>query len=770
MVKKTKANSLKIIEKKYKNLVPNFIFFNKKSYLLNKKKYFEKIKKNFKDDIIIRSSALDEDHEKQSKAGFYDSFKVKRINFYQIENFIVKVISKFKNNNDQIIIQKLIKNPDISGVIFTKDKTTNSHYYDINYDTSKKTDLITSGKYNPSIKSLTIYKKNKFIPKKFQTLIKIVSNLEKIFNNERLDIEFCIKNKKVYILQCRKLHGPNKKVNKNKLDGVLINLKKKFEKINKENPTLFGTNTVMSNMSDWNPAEMIGKRPSKLSLSLYSELITNSVWAKQRKNYGYKDVYPNKLMLNFGGSPFIDLRVDLNSFLPQDLNDKILEKLINFFIKKLTKKPELHDKIEFDLINTCYDFTLSNKTNLPLNKIEKKTYFLSLKKLTNKIINPKNKLLFNEIKRIEILKKKIQDISKYDLSHIQKIYYLINDCKNYGTLPFAGIARCAFISKSIVDSLKLERILDDKDIENFYLDIKTVSKDINIEFIKSKRKKNFVSFLEKYGHLRPSTYSILTKNYRENYKSYFSHDSKIKKDLQNKKFKLKKDKVKKIENIFKKHNLEIKCNDFFKFAKLSIEKREYAKLIFTKSIDEIFKNLKKLANSININSKNLDHLDIDIILKSFHNLEQDKLKKIILRNISSNKRSYNFTNSILTPDVITKSSDFEYFYDLECKENYISKKTTMGEIIEFKNLTNFNKISDKIVLIENADPGFDFLFSYKIKGLITKYGGSNSHMAIRCMELGLPAIIGVGDKTYEYFSNSKKIFIDCNNKNYSIIH
>ena len=53
---------------------------------------------------------------------------------------------------------------------------------------------------------------------------------------------------------------------------------------------------------------------------------------------------------------------------------------------------------------------------------------------------------------------------------------------------------------------------------------------------------------------------------------------------------------------------------------------------------------------------------------------------------------------------------------------------------------------DKIVLIENADPGFDFLFSYKIKGLITKYGGANSHMAIRCMELGLPAIIGSGDK------------------------
>ena len=65
---------------------------------------------------------------------------------------------------------------------------------------------------------------------------------------------------------------------------------------------------------------MIGKKPSQLALSLYSELITNTVWAEQRFNYGYKNVIPNKLMLNFAGTPYIDLRVDLNSFLPFDLD------------------------------------------------------------------------------------------------------------------------------------------------------------------------------------------------------------------------------------------------------------------------------------------------------------------------------------------------------------------------------------------------------------------------------------------------------------------
>ena len=38
--------------------------------------------------------------------------------------------------------------------------------------------------------------------------------------------------------------------------------------------------------------------------------------------------------------------------------------------------------------------------------------------------------------------------------------------------------------------------------------------------------------------------------------------------------------------------------------------------------------------------------------------------------------------------------------------------------------------------------------SIKIKGLITKYGGVNSHMAIRCAELSVPAAIGVGEVIY----------------------
>jgi len=766
----TKANTLKIIKKSYNNIVPDFLFFKKKEFLKDKKKYLRNIRNKFNCDIIIRSSAIDEDNHKKSNAGFYDSYIIKSNEFIQVENKIDQIILKFKNDDDQILIQKFIVKPDIAGVVFTKDKTTNSHYYDINYDTSGKSNLITSGKFNPTIKSITIFKDCTTFPKKFKKLIYTIKKLETIFNNDRLDIEFCIKKNKLSILQCRPLLGLKKKVNKEKLKLVINNLAAKFEKTNQKNETLHGKKTVLSNMSDWNPAEMIGKKPSQLSSSLYSELITNSVWAQQRSHYGYKDVDPNKLMLNFAGTPYIDLRVDLNSFLPKELDNNISEKLINFYINKIIKNPELHDKIEFELIHTCYDFSLLDDKFLPLNKSEKKIYTSLLKSLTNNIINPKNCILNKEIEKINVLKEKISLIKKSKLSHIQKIYYLISDCKRYGTLPFAGIARCAFISKSILDSLCYLGLINNNDLDNFYRSINTISKKINLDYYRSKKRKNFTNFLRKYGHIRPSTYSIIAKNYNKNFRNYFSKNLKNFHPNSNVKFKLNKKKVIRINKFFEKHLLNFTFEQFIDFAKKSIEQREYAKLIFTKSIDEIFINLENLSNEIGIDIQKFQHLDIDIILKSFYNLEQERLRKTISRNISINEKSYKFSQFILSPDVITDKKDFFFFHNFNCRENYISKKTKTGEIIELKKINNYKSVSNKIVLIENADPGFDFLFSYQIGGLITKYGGANSHMAIRCMELGLPAIIGVGDKIYNNFVNSKKIYIDCNNKKYSIIH
>ncbi len=767
----TKSESLEYILKKkiFSNAIPKFFYFTKKDYNSNKNYYLNKISKTFNSSIIIRSSAKNEDRLQSSNAGKYDSIIIKKINNTEVDLAINKIIKKYKFKQDQILVQKFIQKPDLSGVLFTKTKKTNSHYYEISYDTSKRSDLITSGKFNTSLKLLIVKKFSKKIPIKFKKLISIVSKLEKLFQNDRLDIEFCIKNNLVYILQCRPLLGSINKVDNDFLNNVIINLKKKFNKIQKVTPNIVGKKTLLSNMSDWNPAEMIGSKPTKLALSLYSGLITNEVWAEQRMNYDYKDVRPNRLMIDMAGSAFIDLRVDFNSFLPKNLPNKISKKIIDNSINLLEKNPALHDKVEFKIIDTCFNFNLDSKKYNFLTIKEKKIYFNELKKITNKVLDPKENLLNKEFNKLNLLEDKIKKINQSNLSHIQKIFFLYNDCKELGTLPFAGIARCAFISTNILLSLEKKKIFNKDEVKKFYKSLNTISKDINNIYIKSLKKKNFVFFLNKYGHLRPSMYSINVDNYKKNFKKYFSKDLSNLKYHNYTKFKLNSKKIKKLNKFFHKEKLVINFSQFIQFARKSIEYREQSKLIFSKSIDKIFENLTKLSKEINIKKEDLKHVDIDLIINAYNNLSPNKLKKILLKNIQTNKRNYNFAKFIQFPDIVTSINDLDYFYNINSAENYITDFKVTSNVLNISNLKNLGKTQNQIILIENADPGYDFLFSNNISGLITKYGGSNSHMAIRCMELGIPAIIGIGEKKYNELLGAKKLFIDCKNNNYKII-
>ena len=53
---------------------------------------------------------------------------------------------------------------------------------------------------------------------------------------------------------------------------------------------------------------------------------------------------------------------------------------------------------------------------------------------------------------------------------------------------------------------------------------------------------------------------------------------------------------------------------------------------------------------------------------------------------------------------------------------------------------------------------------------VTDGAGANSHMSIRCLELGVPAIIGVGEIRYKKLAKAKIININSQERNYKIIN
>ena len=516
-------------------------------------------------------------------------------------------------------------------------------------------------------------------------------------------------------------------------------------------------------MPDWNPAEIIGFQPHLFSYSMYEKLVTKKVWADAREQMGYKKLLKTDLMYSFSGKPYIDLRLSFHSFLPKGIKNKTEKKIINFWLEELKTKPYFHDKIEFEITDNCYYFNLKNKINSKynfLNSKEKKIFFKSLKNLTEKLINNYKKDYFDmNLDLVNLEKYRINTIKNYLKKKKNELNFanlLIEECKIKGILPFAKLARSAFIAKKILNSLVDLKVLSKRSYFKILSNLSTVSNDYIHDHGSKSRDKNYL--VKKYYHLRPNSYDILNKRY--NSKININQLDKIVLDklveIKNKNIDLliTKKETQNINKIIKSHKLKFSANHLINFCLQSLKLRENYKFLFTRTLSDAIQ-LIRLYSKNTKTYKFLHNLDINLILKNKLSYKNIKEKSII-----NTKRNF-YNNFIKLPYLIVSKNDFFISSILLSKPNFITEKFIKGEvdILEGNNIKK--NIKNKIIIIENADPGYDWIFSKNIKGLITKFGGVNSHMSIRCEEKQLPAVIGVGEDNFNKLLNVKNIEIDC---------
>src|SRR3990167_5929044 len=394
----TKANVLKQLYSVVTtaNMLPFFIF-TVQEWQQHTNLLMEKLKKNgwLEKKLIIRSSHLLEDNQKSSKAGCFLSIKDVEGEKGIIEG-IQRVIDSYTDANpqNQILIQPMLSHITSSGVAFAWDPNTGGPYLVINYDDlSSDSASVTNSTCSHHLKTVIHHYGSPIEITEHLLKVKLlIVELIDIFKTFNLDVEFAISGNELYLFQVRPIYAKcnEEKIQEHKKYIKLI--EKKIEVNMTAHHYLYGEQTVYSVMSDWNPAEMIGLRPSILALSLYKRLITNTIWAQQRFDYGYRDVRGYPLLVDFCGLPYIDVRVSFNSFIPSTLDEKIARKLVSYYLDKLKSNLTLHDKIEFDIVYASY--FLSLKKNLLKNcqlffrECELKEIFESLVTLTNKIMNP----------------------------------------------------------------------------------------------------------------------------------------------------------------------------------------------------------------------------------------------------------------------------------------------------------------------------------------------------------------------------------------------
>lgn len=762
----TKARNLINLKNKLKSAkVLDLIICSLNDLEKDKKNIINKIKSLNSDKLIIRSSSKNEDSFVNSNAGAFLSLA--NINSNN-EKEIIKAIEEVGNSmpfkDDEILIQPMLKNINKCGVAFSVDKDNFAPYFCIQYDENGSNNAITDGSAK-NAKTYFHYKDDENIKDyHMKKVIFMIKELELLFDCHFIDVEFAFNDKnELFCLQVRPLIMQNKiNLYKSIKKEALKRLQKRFISLQDPRPRIFGKRAIFGVMPDWNPAEIIGLRPKRLAFSLYKEIITDNIWAYQRDNYGYKDLRSHPLIHSFLGIPYVDVRLSFNSFIPKDLDDEIAKKLANFYLDKLYKNHDLHDKIEFNIVFSCYDFNISKKLkellNNDFNENEIKRLEFSLLNLTNSILSPKNGLCLKDIEKSKKMMLYYENIINSKLSLIDKIYWLIEECKRYGTLPFAGVARAAFVAMTMLNSLVEIGFFSKEERNNFLNSLHTISKDLS-EKITNLEEKNKKQFLKEFGHLRAGTYNILSPRYDEDFENYFDLNKKSKKE-EDKKFKLDKEKTIKLEKILKEHGILINTNEFFNFLKIAIEGREFVKFEFSKLLSKAIQMIGELGEYYEISKEDMAHLDIKSILNLYSTLYSKNPKNAFLQQIKENKEEYNISLALKLPSLITDAEQIFGFFASNINPNFISQKSISADTA----LENDKNLEGKIVLIYAADPGYDYLFTKNIAGFITCYGGANSHMAIRASELSMPAVIGVGEENFKKYLKAKKIRIECQNE------
>jgi glutamine kinase len=779
--KATKARTLELLTSRVSIFrIPKLLYFESKYFKEKSNDVINLIDKSFNQcRVAIRSSAYDEDGS-SSAAGEYESvLNVNPHNSISVNNAINAVISSYKRDDscsgvDEIMVQKMVQNSNMSGVIFTYDLNTGAPYYVINYDDeSGLTNTVTSGGGEYSNRTLYIHRNsiNSIHSDRFKKLIHAVQELEKVMENKFLDIEFALGEDLIpYLLQVRSIttqpnwnRAASKRIDIT-LQSVQLFVSERFRRLT----GIYGKTTVFGQMPDWNPVEMIGRAPRALATSLYQKLITDHAWRIARESMGYKVPTGQPLMVTLAGQPFIDTRLSFHSYLPNTISTIIAEKLVDKWVDHLKENPELHDKIEFEVAITAYSFDIDEKIEQLVGNVltvaEKEDFKQAHRQQTIQLIKGENEgSLSQALNKINALNTQHVEVSNINSQHdLSSLFSMIDDCIHLGTIPFSILARHGFIARTILLSLNKLGIITHDEVEQIQASVHTVASSL-IDDMNSLQmgKLSDNEFMTKYGHLRPGTYDIMSYRY-DQMKNLYSDTvpSQIQQHLEPFKFSSKQQRQ--INSLLEESGFtSFDAYNLLDYIRDAIVGREYGKFVFTRSVSDMLELIAIFAKDNGLSRDEVSHIPLNILLNVAKNSGEHSVEEQLRRISEQESEKHDISVAIRLPQLLT-DQDGVYIIPFQVSHpNFITHKKVTAPCTILRSEIDGVLLNGKIVIIEGADPGFDWIFSQKIVGLITKYGGANSHMAIRCAEFGIPAAIGCGEQRFGLLLKSNQVHLDC---------
>lgn len=777
----TKAETLRFLrDAGYR--VPRPLHFDVERWRADPEGTVEAILREFAEEsaLAVRSSCRREDGVDSSMAGAFRSVLDVPLSAGKIADAVAQVVASYGEGvvpGDQVLIQPMVLDVVMSGVVMTRDLEDGSPYYVVEYDDeSGRTDSITggTGAVSKTVHVFRQFRNSDFDSHRLLQVVRCARQLETTLGSNRLDIEFCLDRAgTVHVLQARPIGGSSRwslDLEEDIVDKVSF-VEEALEAWNAPREGIWGSRTILGVMPDWNPAEIIGIHPRPLASSFYRNLVTERVWGQARHSMGYRELPATELMLLLAGRPYIDVRASFNSFLPEGTREEEGTALVEAWLDRLERHPEFHDKVEFEIAQTVADPVLAETWNARYRDVLDADGFRRwsecLSAMTRRMVDPSQEgSLAAAMERVETLRRRQEarspEFPKSPAALLARTETLLEEARALGTLPFSVVARHAFAAEAFLRGFVARGALLPEDAQAFRGGIRTVSSGFGEDCAKVRAGSLAPeSFLARYGHLRPGTYDILSPRYADRPDAILggAAPEAVPADL------FLQPPVADIGRVLEEMGHGISGQDFLDYSRKAVAGRELAKFVFTRNLSDALECLALWGEAVGLSREELSWLSLDDILKSLVHPPLAPVREMFLPLVEQGRRIERVGQGLKLGYLIRSPRDVYVMPRHRSAPNFVGRRAVRSRVVHLDGRgLETTGLEGAVVCIRNADPGFDWLFTRGIAGIVTQFGGTNSHMAIRCNEYGIPAAIGCGEQLFETIRRAAYCELDAGGK------
>lgn len=692
--------------------------------------------------VAVRSSALNEDGEFASLAGAF-----KTVLNVPIETSAIlaatqdvqthgqsKLLEVFNSSAPAmgIVVQRMIDEPDVAGVCLSQGfGADDAAYLLINFKQGLGDGLVSGATAGHQLRVLRSDVYNEAVNARFPFLQPLVDSLQKVeanYEGKPVDIEFAYKDGELYVLQSRHLiakHEAQPAQRATMLAAAVAADQKIMSDVKGD---------VLCDMSDINPRELLGGNAKPVNISIFRQMFADKSVEAARAEMGYAPLHIG-LLREVEGKPYISLHASAHSVRPAQISLPTYEKLVDVYKEQVAANPDLQDKVEFAvyLTNARQVPEFMQKHGARFTPAEQHEITQGLMQFDDQLGSRINTYCNGYDATMQAYKAKTARLEGASLAQTLAVL-------QEGTTLFVKTARLAFYKKAYYDN-----VYGPEATASSLMGLDTPSERLRHDLLDYARGSMSEQELRReYGHLRPGQMDIFAPAYRSdiarnlNLASYAGMNA---------------------ADIAAQAPATIRppLHEDEAELRLLFAARENVKHEFMRAYDHLAGLVLQQGKALGLRSEQIAALSLDDYLA----LEQDPSRKA---EMQAKAKSPQNSNRLLLPSVLTPETDLRCLEVDTKKGTFFTNKVVeaMPLIVTDDNLQQLtaDNVRGKILIMDHADPGYDFLLLYKPAGVITKIGGPASHIAIRVNEISLPACIGSGIDPASV-DCSKTYILDC---------